>query len=274
MSQRQASCFANMTELVANVFRFSNPRGYFVPELNIHYEEKSTGQVWQINCAGTRGYFLRFGMESPIKDDINEQAADSHFMAQRVTSALLIGGAGLFEADPAGRIFFKGMGEEITWSGHLDRPDPFAGPQHEKTKGVVLDWYRALCEHTVLRRALNDAYLAILHPHEALIFVYRGLEWLKLAQNLSWEDIAKDLGVPVKELKEFTKYANHETGVRHATLSGRKVRADLDTYGSWVCGLLDEINATRARFDKSFTPMTPNEVGDTVARAVQPAPYP
>jgi len=263
-----------MTDIVVNVFRFVNPRGYFVPGLNIHYEEKGTGQLWQINCAGTRGYFLRFGMGSRIKDDFDEQAADSHFMVQRVTSALLIGGAGLFEAEAVGRLLFAGVEGEITWSSHLDRPDPFARLDDEPVRTAVLDWYQALCQHTILRRAANDAYLALSYPHDALVFVYRGLEWLKSGQNLKWEDIARDLKVPVKEVKNFTKLANHETGVRHATTSGKKIRASFDTYGTWVCGLLDAINAARARLEKKFTPMTPKAVGDTIAKAVPLIPYP
>jgi len=263
-----------VSDVVVNVFRFSNARGYFVPGLNIEYRERDTGQLWQINCAGTRGYLLRFGIDSPVKDDLDEQASDSHFMVQRITCALLIGGAGLFGAEAVGRLLLKGIEGDITWSSHLDRPDPFALPSDEVVTGSVLDWYQALCQHTILRRAIYDAYLALSHPHEALVFVYRGLEWLKAGQHLTWEDIARDLKVPIKEIKDFTKHANHETGVRHASLSGRKVRPHFETYGTWVCGLLDAVNAARGRLESTFTPMTAEAVGNAVAKAVPLTPYP
>lgn len=112
------------------------------------------------------------------------------------------------------------------------------------------------------------------HPHEALIFVYRGLEWLKAGQHLTWEDIARDLKVPVKEIKEFTKHVNLETGVRHASLSGRKVRPHFETYGTWVCGLLDAVNAARARLEAKFIAMTAEAVGNAVAKALPLTPYP
>ena len=246
-----------------------------MPLLNIEYEEKDTGQVWQINCAGIRGYLVRFGFESPVmEDDFDEQAADSHFMIQGITGALLIGGAGLFEAEAVGRLLFKGVQGEIKWSSHLNPPDGILPVVDSSVVESVSDWYRAICRSTMLRRAVHDAYLALSHPHEALVFVYRGLEWLKAGQKLDWEDLARDLGIKEKELKEFWRFVNFETGVRHATASGLKLRADFDNYGTWVCGLLDAINAARARLEDEFNPMTPNEVADAVAKSVPVFPYP
>ena len=126
----------------------------------------------------------------------------------------------------------------------------------------------------MLRRAINDAYQALLNPHEALVFVYRGLEWLKTAQELKWDTIASDIGVTTSELKELTKAANFETGVRHASRSGRKLRASLENYGTWVCGLIDGINAARVRIESDFKPMTPETVAAAVAKAVTGNPFP
>jgi len=262
----------NVTDIAITVFSFSNRRGYSVPPLNVVYEESDTEQVWQINCGGTRGYFARSG--ETIDNDMNAQAADSHFMAQRITAALLISGFGLFEADATGRLIFTGISGPFDWSSHIDRPDPLEKDIEYANVADATDWLVALCTHTVLRRAIYDARQALLNPHEALVFVYRGLEWLKVAQKLKWDDVASDLGVTTAEIKDLTKFANVETGVRHASRSGKKMRASLDNYGTWVCGLIDGINAARARIDPGFSRMTAKQVAAAVARAAPLVPFP
>lgn len=96
-----------MPDCVASVFRLSNARGYSVPPLNVDYHEKDTGAQWRLTCGGTRAYVVRIG--EGLTDNINEQAEDSHFMIQRITSSLLLGRAGLFQAEAAGRLFFPGL---------------------------------------------------------------------------------------------------------------------------------------------------------------------
>ena len=54
---------------------------------------------------------------------------------------------------------------------------------------------------TTLRRSADTAHLALSHPHEALIFIYRGLEWLKRGTGVGWDQIATDIGVPLSALK-------------------------------------------------------------------------
>lgn len=81
-----------MSDIVVNVFHLSNNRGYTVPPLNFTYEERSTGHEWRVTCGGTRGYFVRIG--DKLDSELYEQAADSHFMADRIVCALLLGQAG------------------------------------------------------------------------------------------------------------------------------------------------------------------------------------
>jgi hypothetical protein len=138
----------------------------------------------------------------------------------------------------------------------------------------VYDWLIALCKHHPLRRAADDAHLALTYPHEALVFVYRGLEWLKMSQQLEWEELASDVGVPMKHLGKLKKTANYESGVRHATSSGSKMRASADNYGTWVCALVDAINAARARLEPAFEKMSAQEVSKAILRAMPVVPYP
>jgi len=261
-----------MTEFAITVFRLTNQRGYFVPCLNIGYLERDTGLEWRITCGGTRAYFVRFG--SKVSDNTAAESADSHFMANRVTGSLLMAGAGLFQPEAMGRLFFRGVEGAVTWTSQLD----VAGRSCDKEPCVlverVYDWYKAICDHKLLRRAVDDAHLALSHSHEALIFVYRGLEWLKLGQGIEWAQLANDMGGTEDDLRELKKTANYETGVRHATPSGSKMRALADNYGTWVCGLIDAINAARSRLDPAFKRMGPDEVGNAVLKAMPVVPYP
>jgi hypothetical protein len=106
-----------------------------------------------------------------------------------------------------------------------------------------------------------------------LIYVYRGLEWLVEGLSISWEELATDLGAPVKELRDLKKTANVDTGVRHATRSGIKMRADTRNYYSWICALFDGINGARARLEPGFKPMEPKAVAEVVGQALPIVPY-
>ena len=90
---------------------------------------------------------------------------------------------------------------------------------------------------------------------------------------MTWEELARDIGVHPKEIRELKKTANVETGIRHASKSGKKLRADIGNYGTWVCGLFDAINAARARLEAGFHSMSPEEVADAVLRGAPIIPY-
>ena len=198
---------------------------------------------------------------TPLLADMEEQAADSHFMVDRLKFAFLFGGAGLFCSKSVGRLIFRGVVGDVTWDTQLDFPDPFFGGWPDATTTTqVADWYGAICAHNVLRLAANDAYLALTHPHEALLYAYRGMEWIVVGTKISWEDLAKDIGVSTADLREFKKTANVEGGARHPTQSLQKLRADLQNCSGWVTCLFDAINAARTRLDPSYTPKTPKMI--------------
>lgn len=261
-------------DIALSVFRLSNRRGLFVPGVNLRYVEAGGNSEWGLVCGGTRAYIVRFG--SPLLDDPEEQAADSHFMVRRVTNSLLMGGAGLFQPEACGRLFLrniKGDKGDVSWTGYLDWPDNAAEEGSRASSDTVHDWCEALCDHTVLRRAAEDAHAALSNPHESLIFVYRGLEWLVGGLGITWEELAPDLGATVSEVRKLKKAANVDTGVRHASKSGVKMRADTQNYYSWVCALFDGINGARARLEPGFKVMGPESVAAAVGQALSLMPY-
>lgn len=249
-----------MTDFAMSVFELTNARGFIVPGIRITYQEADTGAEWRIDCAGTRAYLVRF-CHSGLVRDAGEQSADSHFIARRLTTALLLGGVGLFRAKAVGRILFHDVQGNVTWLCDLEtRPTPEGDPR-------VYDWFQAISQHTVLRRAADDAYSALASPTEAFFFIYRGLEWIHTGLGVSWRELAAMLDVPETALKQLGKIANVETGVRHASRSGAKLRAEMDN-ATWVCGVIDAVNAARKRLEPGFIPMTPEEVSQAVLQAM------
>jgi hypothetical protein len=138
---------------------------------------------------------------------------------------------------------------------------------------VLYGWIKALCLHTPLRRAAEDAHTALLYPHEALVYVYRGLEWLVEGMGFTWDDIAKELGGTKNDIRELKRTANFETGVRHASKSGMKMRADLKNYASYVAGLFDMINAARVNVEPGYATVAGKEGGKILARAIPHVPF-
>jgi len=257
---------------VVSVFRLINRRGYSLPAFNFGYKEEDTGAEWRASCGGTRAYMVRFA--TPLNRDMDEQAADSHFMMRRVTGALLMSGFGLFQAESVGRVLFKDVwGEMVEWTAHIDHPDPEVGRMPEADTDVLYGWIRALCIHTPLRRAAEDAHTALLNPHEALVYVYRGLEWLVEGMGFTWEGIAMELGGTKNDIREMKKTANFETGVRHASKSGLKMRANPHNYGTWVAGLFDIINAARAKVEPGYVSVAGKEGGKILSRAIPHVPF-
>ena len=106
------------------------------------------------------------------------------------------------------------------------------------------------------------------------MFIYRGFEWLEEGLNVDKKQLAEALGVRLEDLKQLGKLANAETGVRHASTAGVKMRADVETYGTWAAGLIDAINFGRAQLETGFRPMSPAEVANVLKVAVRLQPYP
>lgn len=259
-------------DFIISIFQLVSRRGYFVPAFNFGYGEKDTGTEWRISCGGTRAYLVRF--HTPLARDLDEQAADSHFMMRRVTAPLLMSGFGLFEAQAKGRVLFTDIwGDAVSWTAQCDQPDPELCKMREEETEVVYGWIKALCLHTPLRRAAEDAHTALVYPHEALVYVYRGLEWLVEGMGFTWDDIAKELGGTKNDIRELKNTANFESGVRHASKSGMKLRASLENYASYVAGLFYMINPARAKVEPGYTTVGGNEGGKILARAIPHVPF-
>jgi hypothetical protein len=111
------------------------------------------------------------------------------------------------------------------------------------------------------------------NPHEALVFVYRGLEWLVEGMGFTWDGIAKELGGTKNDIRELKKTANVETGVRHASKSGMKLRASPENYGTWVAGLFDMINAARAKVEPGYVSVAGKEGAKLLSRAIPHVPF-
>jgi len=215
---------------------------------------------------------VRYG--ATLDRDPDEQAAESHFMMRRITAALLMSGFGLFHAEAAGRVMFTDVwGDVVNWTPDIDHPDPEVGRMPPERTDVLYGWIRAICTHTALRRAAEDAHAAITNPHESLIYVYRGFEWLIEGFGFTWDDIAKELGGTTNDIRELKKTANFETGVRHASKSGSKLRADPSNYGTWVGGLFDMINAARVKVEPDYVSVSGKEGGWILSRAVPHVPF-
>jgi hypothetical protein len=261
-----------MNDLVASVFRLTNARFFMAPKVEFDYDEPKTGVRWHITAGGSRAYMLRFGKGLAAKDreTVGEQNIDSHLMMSRVQSALLLGGKGLFQAEAAGRIFLESVQDKPSWFTQVNLPSAKA----DVAPPAFYDWLGALTRHTMLRRAAADAHFALSHPHEAGAFVYRGLEWLVVGEGRTWDDLASDIGVSKADVRDFKKLANVDYGVRHASRSGIKLRADLENYGTWVCALIDAINATRFRLEPGYKAADPIAVAEAVVIAMPVEPYP
>jgi hypothetical protein len=258
-------------DIAISVFRLTNNRGLRAPVFDVHYQERDGDTEWEMVVGGTRAYLLRFG--AALSHDLEEQAADSHFMARRFTSALLLGGAGLFHAESAGRLLFTEIKSEIHWTAQIDRKEATVPTVSKEIEAAVLDWYPALCNCRPLRRAADDAHLALSHPLETHLFVYRGLEWLKEGLGLDWEQIAGDVGAPLKDLLEYKKMVNYETGVRHASKSGQKLRADAEGNAIAVGNLFDAIWAARKRLEPGWNATPPEVRFEAVKMAMVIEPY-
>jgi hypothetical protein len=265
----------NKISATLTVFELRNDRGYFAPSANVQYDEKGNVISWFLTLGGTRCYVACVGRLSDAK--IEETKADSHFMIHRVISSLVIARAGLFEPVVRGRVVFPAVDGQrwaseidydLPWSDEVGRVHASFEPQNFK------GWITSIIENTFLRRALDDAVLALRYPVEAFVYIYRGFEWLESGLKISKKEMASAIKVELNNYRELGKIANVESGVRHASKTGLKSRAVPESYGTWICGLIDAINYARFKLDPSFVVMTPTEVAEVVHIAANMHPYP
>jgi len=261
-----------MTDIVASIFSLKNNHGILVPELGIVYEEKDLDIQWHVNCGGTRAYLVRIGND--LKDKINEQAPDSHFMIKRVTSALFLSGFGLFETKAVGRLAFFNVNDKgFEFSSDLDLKNTERSTAPDKITNFE-DWYKFICNNNLFRRAADDMYMALSFPLEADFFIYRSMEWLIKATNSNWEKLAKLIGISYNDLKKFKRYVNHDLGQRHGIESGLRARASSIDTASLVADLLHGFLNARKTIDPSYKGLSPEETADIINIAMPSNPYP
>jgi len=174
-----------MADLIVNVFRLTNARYFMTPKIEFQCLEKDTGLQWHVVAGGSRAYLCRFGAGIADKEDsdvMDAEAAESHFMMSSLQGALLLGGRGLFQAEAVGRLFLSALPKLPEWVVQLNATDS----QENVDTTAVYDWMGVLVRHTMLRRAAADAHLALSHPHEPGMFVYRGFERLVLGEGRRW----------------------------------------------------------------------------------------
>jgi len=261
-----------MPDVVTSIFKLENDRGLYVPKLDIKYVERDTGIQWFINCGGTRAYFIRIGSE--LGSNFEAECADSHFMANRVVTSLFLGGLGLFRTKAMGRILFKDIGsKELNFISHLDLQDIVKEEEQQEIANLT-DWYEFICLNVLFRRAADDAYNALLNPVESTFYIYRGMEWLLKAGKIGWRELAEDIGVTFKQVKEFKRMANVELGQRHGIDSARKMRAEPHDYGMLVADFVSGICRVRQRVDIYYRAPSPTDVSKIVMKALPILPYP
>lgn len=256
------------SSLVASVFEMTNRLGYLVPSLNVRYDESNTVKSWFISCGGTRCYLARG--EAGHEVDLSEQAADSHFLMSRIVAALLLSGAGLFDFELKGRLVFYGI-NPIHWESVIEF-EPFWTEEIKRVHSAFSiekfsGWLKAIMTHRFIYRAAEDAVLALRMPTEAFVFIYRGFEWVEDGLKISKRELAEGIGVPLKNLKQLGEMVNVDSGVRHASKTGIKMRANLENYSTWIAGLVDAINLARKRVEPDFVPMTAQEVAGAIAES-------
>lgn len=261
---------------VCSIFELTNRSGRFVPRFQVRYLETDTGAEWLISGGGSTVYLSRFA--SHLVRAPEDQAADSHFMIDRIVSALLISDAGLFIPSTKGRLSLDVPLDVMTWQCKINL-EPCYGQLARKIHEAFdeeefEDWLVLICQNTTIRRALHDMVQAIKDPIEAFVYIYRGFEWLRKGLNLTWDEIAADLGVSKAQIRQLGRIANDDSGVRHASESGTKQRASVETYGTWIAALLEAIEMSRARLDNKYEPSERKRMAERLSVSLQWDPYP
>ncbi|KPK95817.1 hypothetical protein AMJ80_03495, partial [bacterium SM23_31] len=136
------------------------------------------------------------------------------------------------------------------------------------------DWYPFICQNTLFRRASEDAYAALQNPVEAVFFIYRGMEWLLRAGNIGWKELAEDIGISFNDIKKFKQSANSDLGQRHGIVSGLKLRATVEEYGSLFADFLYGICKVRKRVDSSYKVISEQRAGQIALNSMPIVPYP
>jgi hypothetical protein len=125
-----------------------------------------------------------------------------------------------------------------------------AGGRHRPARRLALP---------ILHRSAERRKVLILEEQDLRRVNARGLRsaravWrIEDGLRISKRDLAEGIGVPLKNLKQLGEMANVGSGVRHASKTGIKMRANLESYSTWIAGLVDAINFARKKVEHDLT---------------------
>jgi len=242
-----------MAEMTVSTYRNARGRTH-LPNIVFDYMERDDGNSWQIRCSEDIAYIVRYGDLLAFRD-VAAQERDADYMAQRLECAALICLHTVVDLEFVSRVLVEGVqiSEAFSlayWgvSGELGDPTDFG------------DWFRVFSQSqwAWLRRAAEDAHLALTMKYESAVFLYRAFEWLKKGLGVSWSKLGKAIDVPQGNIDEIKKIANQwDSGGRHAAPSGHKLYFDESHVPSWVHGIMHGIIRARATVDEDFRERLP-----------------
>lgn len=217
------------------------------PSIKFRYLEKDTGNFWQIWSAVDRVCLYRMGEElAKRSDEMRDMEAD--LMVRRLECSFMLAKKGIFHFNFTSGWRFQNLDFKDT-----STVIPTLKAATSEDVSEISDWFLTLSTHTLIRRAVEDAYMALTIKREELFFIYRGFEWLKEMMDVSWNKLGEYIDIPQESINHMKKAANNPNeAARHAAESGLKVHLGQEVLPDWVYGLLHAIVYARSKTDKDF----------------------
>lgn len=235
-----------MVDIDLFTYRHMQVRGA-VPPIQFDYLEKDTGNYWRIWCTGDLLYLYRIGEKLSSRNDAARRM-DADLMVRRLECSLLLAKAGWFQFTCISR--WK-LSKLMTTKASTVVCGLIGAMSKDPSE--IFDWFQAFSKYSLLRRAADDAYNALTIPSEAILFMYRGFEWLKKCLGVQWKEIGEAVNIPQENVNYLKKTANDpDLAARHASKSGLKVHFEQGVCTGWICGLLHGIVHARCKLDEPF----------------------
>src|SRR5271166_4894050 len=89
---------------------------------------------------------------------------------------------------------FTDITDEIKWTAQQDRKEVTVARASDEIAAAVLDWYRALCDHSFLRGGADKAMSGAESSACGVPFRLKGLEWLKKGLGVGLVEVISTLG--------------------------------------------------------------------------------